>query len=68
MGRGALSPSARRSDRGQTAMPILDALMPTPFAAGLEVWSSGDGTPGSDNYAQSGSGVIEPADQDFGGA
>ncbi|WP_370160627.1 glycosyl hydrolase family 28-related protein [Limimaricola soesokkakensis] len=49
-------------------MPILDALMPTPFAAGLEVWSSGDGTPGSDTYAQSGSGVFVPADQDFGGA
>lgn len=25
-------------------------LMPTPFAAGLDVWSSGDGTPGSDTY------------------
>ena len=49
-------------------MPITDALMPTPFADGLEVWSSGDGTPGSDSYAQSGSGVFVAADQDFGGA
>ncbi|MGR3465225.1 glycosyl hydrolase family 28-related protein [Limimaricola sp.] len=49
-------------------MPISDALNPTPFADGLEVWSSGDGTPGSDTYAQSGAGVFVPADQDFGGA
>lgn len=49
-------------------MPITDALMPTPYSAGLEVWSSGDGTPGSDTYAQSGAGVFVPADQDFGGA
>lgn len=42
-------------------------LMPLPFAAGLGVWSSGDGTPGSDTYAVSGSGVFVSADQDFGG-
>ena len=42
-------------------------LMPLPFAAGLGVWSSGDGTPGSDTYAISGSGVFVSADQDFGG-
>lgn len=42
-------------------------LMPTPFAAGLSVWSSGDGTPGSDSYAGAGGGVYVPADQDFGG-
>ena len=42
-------------------------LMPLPFAAGLGVWSSGDGTPGSDTYATSGDGVFVPADQDFGG-
>ena len=42
-------------------------LMPTPFADGLGVWSSGDGTPGSDTYAGSGSGVFVPADQDFSG-
>ncbi len=42
-------------------------LMPPPFAQGLGVWSSGDGTPGSDTYAVSGSGVFVPADQDFGG-
>ena len=40
---------------------------PLPFAAGLGVWSSGDGTPGSDTYAVSGTGVFVAADQDFGG-
>ncbi|WP_322894064.1 MULTISPECIES: glycosyl hydrolase family 28-related protein [unclassified Yoonia] len=40
---------------------------PLPFAAGLGVWSSGDGTPGSDTYAVSGSGVFVAADQDFAG-
>ncbi|MBL4811933.1 MAG: right-handed parallel beta-helix repeat-containing protein [Rhodobacteraceae bacterium] len=42
-------------------------LMPPPFADGLNVWSSGDGTPGSDTYAGVGAGVFEPADQDFSG-
>jgi len=42
-------------------------FMPLPFAAGLGVWSSGDGTPGSDTYAISGTGVFVSADQDFGG-
>ena len=42
-------------------------LMPPPFAAGLGVWSSGDGTPGSDTYAGAGGGVFVPADQDFAG-
>ena len=42
-------------------------LMPLPFKAGLGVWSSGDGTPGSDTYAGSGSGVFVAADQDFDG-
>ncbi len=43
-------------------------LMPTPFAQGLDVWSSGDGTPGSDTYEGSANGAFVPADQDFGGA
>ena len=43
-------------------------LMPLPFAAGLGVWSSGDGTPGSDTYATDGSGVFVAADSDFGGS
>ncbi len=43
-------------------------LAPLPFSAGLGVWSSGDGTPGSDTYAVSGDGVFVAADQDFGGA
>lgn len=42
-------------------------LTPPPFADGLDVWSSGDGTPGSDTYAGSGNGAFVPADQDFGG-
>jgi hypothetical protein len=42
-------------------------LMPPPFSAGLNVWSSGDGTPGSDTYAGAGGGVFVPADQDFAG-
>lgn len=48
---------------------ITDGLvfMPPPFANGLTVWSSGDGTPGSDTYAVSGTGVFVPADQNFDG-
>lgn len=42
-------------------------LAPLPFSAGLGVWSSGDGTPGSDTYAVSGTGVYVSADQDFAG-
>lgn len=42
-------------------------LMPPAFADGLDVWSSGDGTPGSDTYALSGNGAFVPADQTFGG-
>ncbi|MEL6571268.1 MAG: glycosyl hydrolase family 28-related protein [Pseudomonadota bacterium] len=42
-------------------------LMPLPFAAGLGVWSSGDGTPGTDTYATDGSAQFVAADQDFGG-
>ena len=40
---------------------------PLPFSAGLGVWSSGDGTPGSDTYAVSGDGVFVASDQDFSG-
>lgn len=43
-------------------------LMPPAFADGLDVWSSGDGTPGSDTYDQSGNGAFVPADADFAGA
>ncbi len=42
-------------------------LMPPAFAEVLGVWSSGDGTPGSDTYEGSGNGAFVPADQDFGG-
>ncbi|WP_420585082.1 glycosyl hydrolase family 28-related protein [Ruegeria sp.] len=42
-------------------------FMPPAFANGLNVWSSGDGTPGSPTYAGSGTGAFVPADADFGG-
>ena len=48
---------------------ITDGIVfqPLPFSAGLGVWASGDGTPGSDTYAVSGTGAFVAADQDFGG-
>ncbi|WP_400086007.1 glycosyl hydrolase family 28-related protein [Yoonia sp. R78084] len=48
---------------------ITDGIVfdPLPFSAGLALWSSTDGTPGSDSYAASGSGVFVAADQDFAG-
>jgi hypothetical protein len=48
---------------------ITDGIVfqPLPFSAGLGVWSSGNGTPGSDTYAVSGSGVFVAADADFAG-
>ncbi|WP_343082281.1 glycosyl hydrolase family 28-related protein [Ostreiculturibacter nitratireducens] len=42
-------------------------LMPPAFAEGLDVWSSGDGTPGSATYAGAANAALVPADQDFGG-
>ncbi|MEL7097287.1 MAG: glycosyl hydrolase family 28-related protein [Pseudomonadota bacterium] len=42
-------------------------LNPPPFADGLNVWSSGDGTPGSDTYQNASNAAFVPADQDFGG-
>jgi hypothetical protein len=42
-------------------------LMPTPFSAGLDVWSYQDGTPGSGTYANQTNAAYVPADQDFGG-
>lgn len=42
-------------------------LMPPPFANGLDVWSSGDGTPGSPTYDGAGNAALVPADQDFAG-
>ena len=41
---------------------------PSPFANGLDVWSSGNGRPGSDIYANDPNAAYVPADQDFGGA
>lgn len=43
-------------------------LMPTAFAQGLNVWSSGDGTAGSDTYENAANALFVAADQDFGGA
>jgi hypothetical protein len=42
-------------------------LMPPAFADGLDVWSSGDGTPGTDTYLNASNAAFVPADQDFGG-
>jgi len=42
-------------------------LMPPAFANGLDVWSSGDGTPGSNTYDGATNAAFVPADQDFGG-
>lgn len=48
---------------------ITDGLvfMPPAFAAGLDQWSRGDGTPGSDTYADVLTAALVPADADFGG-
>ena len=43
-------------------------FMPPAFERGLNVWSSGDGTPGSDTYDGAVNAGIIAADQDFGGA
>ena len=42
-------------------------VIPPAFANGLDVWSSGDGTPGSDTYANASNAAFVPADQDFTG-
>ncbi|TDK42154.1 glycosyl hydrolase family 28-related protein [Antarcticimicrobium luteum] len=42
-------------------------LMPPAFAEGLDVWSSGNGTPGSDTYDGAVNAALVAADQDFGG-
>ncbi len=65
MGQGCLSPM-----RGFHINKVITdglVLTPPPFADGLDVWSSGDGTPGSDTYDGSGNGTFVPADQDFSG-
>lgn len=42
-------------------------FMPTPFAVGLDVWSSQNGRPGDDTYENAANGAFVPADQDFAG-
>ncbi|WP_109466206.1 glycosyl hydrolase family 28-related protein [Albibacillus kandeliae] len=42
-------------------------LVPPAFAEGLDVWSSGNGTPGSDTYDGDPNAVFVPSDQDFAG-
>lgn len=41
-------------------------FMPPAFEGGLDVWSSGDGTPGSATYDGAANAALVPADQDFG--
>ena len=41
-------------------------LSPPPFQDGLQVWSSTDGTPGSNSYHNASNATLVPADQDFG--
>lgn len=43
-------------------------FMPPAYQGGLDVWSSGNGTPGSDTYENAVNAAFVPADQDFGGA
>ncbi len=43
-------------------------FMPPAFGDGLDLWSSGDGTPGSTTYQNAVNAAFVPADQDFGGA
>ncbi len=42
-------------------------LTPPPFSQGLDVWSRGDGTPGTPTYDGFATAAFVPADQDFGG-
>lgn len=42
------------------------ALMPSPFSAGLAVWSSGDGTAGSPTYVGAANAAVVSADAEFG--
>lgn len=42
------------------------SLMPAAFAAGLSVWSSGDGTAGSASYAGASNAALVSGDADFG--
>jgi len=42
-------------------------LMPPPFEDGLDVWSSGNGTPGSPSYDGADNAAFVPSDPDFGG-
>ncbi|WP_424987856.1 hypothetical protein [Microbulbifer sp. S227A] len=42
-------------------------LMPPAFGNGLDMWSNGNGTPGSDSYEGATNAALVVADQDFGG-
>jgi hypothetical protein len=49
---------------------VTDGALPMPpaFGDGLDMWSSGNGTPGSDSYAGSVNTALVAADRDRGGA
>jgi hypothetical protein len=65
---GAAGPGVK-NDKGFCAMnkAITDGLvfMPPAFENGLDVWSSGDGTPGSPTYDGAANAALVVADQDF---
>ena len=42
-------------------------FMPPPFSGGLDVWSKGDGTPGSATYDGDPNAALVPSDADFAG-
>jgi hypothetical protein len=42
-------------------------LMPPPFSAGLDLWSSADGLPGDGSYQGQANAAYVPSDQDFAG-
>lgn len=65
---GAALARMRKGDAMNKAVTDGIEFMPPAFAEGLDVWSSGDGTPGSDTYEGSPDAAFVPSDADFGGA
>lgn len=64
---GRFGPLRKRDEWMNKAITDGILLTPPAFADGLDVWSSGDGTPGSDTYENAPNAALVVADQDFGG-